>query len=297
MSQAGKKDETGPAFREIPFFEGMTNHLIMRTFIALTGLVLIVAILFTGCTSEKPGGLPLPTPIDTFPITTPVTTIGTSPVPATAVPLTTPGQVDLSIRASPEKYSPLMSSTVGIGLTPQYSGSAAAVYSWNTSYGYFISWNATDSKVTPYNSSIDTSDPTIYWSYSPDDMGKEKPPVTVRLIVKTPPRTHGGGGTFAWKDLQISWENTDTAVITEAACGIQNCHGMEISCGKNIAEMCTMEYQLGDKCRSLASCQNVNGSCSVVKQEGYTVCMSCVEECNKTSGGDPAKAFACESRC
>lgn len=270
----------------------------MKLIIALPGILLILTILFTGCTTEKPGGIPITTPIDTTPVTQPVTTPVTSSVTGTGVPLTTPpGPVELSIRASPEKYSPLMSSTVGIGLTPHYTGAGPVVYSWNTSYGYFVSWNATDGKVTQYNESIDTSDPTIYWSYSPDDMGKEKPPVTIRLIVKTPPRTHGGNGTIAWKDLHIIWEQNDTAVVSREPCGIQNCHGMEISCGPNVVEMCTMEYQLGDKCRGLASCQNINGSCSVVKQEGYTKCVSCVEECNRTAGSDPMKAFECESRC
>jgi len=269
----------------------------MRPFIALTGILLIIAILFAGCTTEKPGGTPIPSPIDTTPVVQPVTTPVTPSATGTVIPLTTPGIVDVSIQASPQKYSPHMSSTVGIGLTPQYTGSGPVVYSWNTSYGHFVSWNATDGKVTQYNESIDTVDPTIYWTYSPDDMGKEKPPVTIRLIVKTPPRTHGGSGTLAWKDLHLTWENTDTAVVSEQPCGIQNCHGMVISCGPKVVEMCTMEYQMGDKCRNLATCQNINGSCSVVKQEGYSKCVSCVEECNRTAGADPVKAFECESRC
>jgi hypothetical protein len=171
------------------------------------------------------------------------------------------------------------------------------VYSWNTSYGHFISWNAPDWKVIRHNETVDTTNQTIYWTYSPEDMGKEKPPVTIRLIVQTPPRVHGGSGTIAWKDIQINWENIDTAVIARTGCGIQNCHGMEISCGPNIVEMCTMEYTLGDKCRNLASCQNINGTCTVVKQEGYSTCVSCVEQCNRTAGGDPTKAYECESRC
>lgn len=184
----------------------------MRPFILLTGILLIIALLFTGCTSEKPTGSPVPTPIDT---TKPVTTLVTPAGTVTGVPLTTPEVLDIPIRASPEKYSPLMSSTVGIALTPIYNGSGAVVYGWNTSYGYFIGWNAPDWKVNRYNETVDTTNQTIYWSYSPDDMGKEKPPVTVRLIIKTPPRVHGGNGTIAWKDIQITWEDTDTAVIAQ----------------------------------------------------------------------------------
>ncbi|MBP7120101.1 MAG: hypothetical protein KBA49_02570 [Methanolinea sp.] len=189
----------------------MTDHCSMNKFILLPGLLLLVAILFTGCTTEPSAGLPLVTPVDTTPIVTPQTPSGT----VVGNPLTTPGPVEISIKASPEKYIPLMSSTVGIGLTPIYTGSVDVVYSWNTSYGYFISWNAPDGKVNQLGDTVETTNETIYWSYPHDDMGKEKPPVTVRLIIKRPPRVHGGSGTIAWKDIHIDWENTDTAVIEQ----------------------------------------------------------------------------------
>lgn len=188
----------------------------MKQFILLPGLLLLVAILFTGCTTERPADLPLSTPIDTTQPVSPMTTPVTPSETVASVPLITPDRVDISIRASPEKYIPLMSSTVGIGLTPIYTGSVDVVYSWNTSYGHFISWNASDGKVNQIGDTVETTNETIYWSYSPDDMGKEKPPVTIRLIVKRPPRVHGGSGTIAWKDVHINWENTDTAVIEQA---------------------------------------------------------------------------------
>lgn len=189
------------------------NHYPMKQIILLPGLLLLVAILFTGCITERPADLPLSTPIDTTLPVTPVTTPVTPSGIVAGVPLITPDLVDISIQASPEKYNPLMSSTVGIGLTPLYAGSAAVVYNWTASYGHFISWNAQDWKVIQHGDSVETINQTIYWSYSPDDMGKEKPPVTIRVIIKRPPRVHGGGGTIAWKDIHIHWENTDTAVI------------------------------------------------------------------------------------
>jgi hypothetical protein len=271
----------------------------MRFSFVIPVIFCILALLLTGCTGQNGGSLPVSpaatSPVETV-ITTPITSVTqSSPVPG--APLTTPALGGLTIEATPEKYSPIMSSTVGIRLTPHYDTPAAVVYNWTTNYGYFLSWNAPDWKVNQHGENIDTTNETIYWTYSPEDMGKEKPPVTIRLIIKTPPRNHGGNGTIAWKDIHITWENTDTAVIAQAACGIQNCHGMEISCGPNVVEMCTMQYMLGDKCRSLASCQNINGSCTVVKQEGYSKCVSCVEECIRTAGSDPVKAFECESRC
>ena len=40
-------------------------------------------------------------------------------------------------------YTPLMSSTPGIGLTPNVSGfnPADAEFTWNASYGHFLDWS------------------------------------------------------------------------------------------------------------------------------------------------------------
>lgn len=187
----------------------------MRPIILLPG-ILIIGLLFSGCISGNTGGNPAVTPTAITPIVEPVTTLPTPSGTVTGIPLVTPEVLDIPIRASPEKYSPYMSSTVGIGLTPVYNGTTAVVYSWNASYGYFISWNAPDWTVNRQNATVETTNQTIYWSYSPEDMGKEKPPVTIRLVIKTPPRVHGGNGTIAWKDIHITWENTDTAAIAPA---------------------------------------------------------------------------------
>jgi hypothetical protein len=175
--------------------------------------VIIIALLLAGCTSTGPAETPVITPtiitqVPGAPVTPP-----TISVPESSENLNTPGPVGLTVRASPTRYSPMMSSTVGIGLTPDYPGPGPVVYFWNTTYGYFVRWNAPDFRVIQYNDSVENADPTIYWSYPVADMGREKPPVTIRLIVKTPPRTHGGNGTIAWKDIHIGWEGNDTAVF------------------------------------------------------------------------------------
>jgi hypothetical protein len=175
--------------------------------------IIIIALLFAGCISTNQGN----SPVTTSDIITQVPGVPATPatvsIPESLGDLTTPGPVNLTVRASPTRYSPMMSSTVGIGLTPYYSGPGPVVFSWNTTYGYFVGWNAPDFKVIQFNGSVENANPTIYWSYPAADMGKEKPPVTIRLIVKTPPRTHGGNGTIAWKDIRIGWEGNDTALI------------------------------------------------------------------------------------
>ncbi len=58
--------------------------------------------------------------------------------------------------------------------------------------------------------------PTLHGSYSPDEKSKEKPPVTIRLVLQTERLIHGGSegrGTIDWKDIHIRWEGNDTAVV------------------------------------------------------------------------------------
>lgn len=83
----------------------------------------------------------------------------------------------------------------------------------------------------------------------------------------------------------------------QSNCGIENCHGLEITCGSNIPEVCSLDYQLGDKCRQFAKCQIVNGRCQLVEDEDFQKCKSCVENCLKLYENDPLKLFNCEADC
>ncbi len=80
-------------------------------------------------------------------------------------------------------------------------------------------------------------------------------------------------------------------------CGMENCHGMDITCGQNVPEVCTGEYLLGDKCRPFASCEVVNGKCQLIKSERFGACKSCVEKCLSDFKNDYIRAFDCGEDC
>lgn len=81
-------------------------------------------------------------------------------------------------------------------------------------------------------------------------------------------------------------------------CGIENCHGLEITCGPNVPEMCLTIYKLGDFCREYVRCQLLDGQCRVIKDEKFDTCKQCVEDCLKTTGpADSMKIFDCETLC
>lgn len=84
--------------------------------------------------------------------------------------------------------------------------------------------------------------------------------------------------------------------VSSQKCGIESCHGLEITCGPNIPDVCTMIYQFGDRCRQYASCGKVNGECQLVQSAKFDECKSCVEKCLRDFQ-DVIEASECESKC
>ena len=80
---------------------------------------------------------------------------------------------------------------------------------------------------------------------------------------------------------------------TASRCGVQECHGLDITCGPNVPQVCTEIYMLGDFCRAYINCSTVNGACSLELNDQFTSCKNCVSECT----GDAMEAFDCEAVC
>jgi hypothetical protein len=71
-------------------------------------------------------------------------------------------------------------------------------------------------------------------------------------------------------------------------CGIENCHGLDISCGSDIPDFCTEIYMLGDFCRQYVNCGIIGGECKLLDNPLFEECKSCVEKCSD---------FECEEEC
>lgn len=79
---------------------------------------------------------------------------------------------------------------------------------------------------------------------------------------------------------------------TEPSCGFMSCHGLDLSCGFDAPQMCTMEYRIGDFCRQYATCEVQGDRCELIVDPAFETCKSCVEQCTDTED-----AFACEENC
>jgi len=120
---------------------------------------------------------------------------------------------DITIQIDRDVYTPLMSSTVGIGLTPvnTLEGSPEIVkYHWHTDYGYFVAWDSPDFKVRLLGQEVINNEEKIYWSYDPNEMGTEKPSVEISLQMESA----RSGRVLAGARLKIEWEDQDTAKVT-----------------------------------------------------------------------------------
>jgi hypothetical protein len=119
-------------------------------------------------------------------------------------------KTSLRVTASPQRYSPLMSSTPGIGLTPAATGftAADAVFSWNATQGEFLSWSAPDYTVTPLKSPVTNHGDEIYWSFT--GKSASSAPVIITVVAEDP----GSGTILGTSRVTLAWDG-DYAVTVQ----------------------------------------------------------------------------------
>jgi len=116
----------------------------------------------------------------------------------------------LTIDASPQVYSPLMSSTVGIGFTPNVSGlkTAGVEYEWSATYGHFVDWSAPNYTVNTLSEPVVNHGEKIYWSFIE---APESPPAPVVITVTE--RDITSKKPIASSSMTLSWKNNITVVV------------------------------------------------------------------------------------
>jgi hypothetical protein len=115
----------------------------------------------------------------------------------------------IKIIADRISYTPILSSTVGIGLMPSYTSKDKSIkYHWKTSYGEFLDWSSADSKVHELGADVTNNGQKIFWTYDPRDMGKNKPQVKIFLTVED-----ASGRIADASTIELIWEHHDVARI------------------------------------------------------------------------------------
>jgi hypothetical protein len=139
-------------------------------------------------------------------------TPGAAPTPTPARIVSQP--LTLAINATPTRYAPVMSSTIGIRLTPVNTSGILppdARYTWETTFGTFYHWGPPDYRVVELAPNYSGTVEPVYWSYFSEHGEKDRRPVTITLTVSEP----STGRILASAGLRIGWEPPDsfTAVV------------------------------------------------------------------------------------
>jgi len=114
--------------------------------------------------------------------------------------------LSIQINASPPRYNPAMSSTIGIRLEPVNTSGIIppnAQFTWATTFGSFYHWGPPDFKVVELGSRYSGTRDPVYWSYFSEHIEKERQPVNITLTVVEP----STGAILANASLGISWED------------------------------------------------------------------------------------------
>ena len=150
------------------------------------------------------------------PATTPagVTTTGCAGDVCSFVPSSTAPVKGTSLRieASPQRYSPMMSSTPGIGLTPNVTGfnASAALFTWNASYGQFLSWNAPDYTVNQLGGTASSHGGKLYWSFI-DKPSSTTKPVIITVTAKDP----ATGAVLGTSTVTLAWDGDNAVTVKD----------------------------------------------------------------------------------
>jgi hypothetical protein len=158
-------------------------------------ITLSMLILTAGCVDSAPKNPP------EIPASTCSVDTGVCPVPIPGI---------LRIDASPQIYSPTMSSTIGIGLTPNVSGfnTTGAQFEWNATYGQFLDWSAPDYTVNRLSQPVINHGEKIFWSFT-----EEPASPTVPVIITVTARDVQSQKVIGTSRLTLGWKDSITVIV------------------------------------------------------------------------------------
>lgn len=135
--------------------------------------------------------------------------------------ITTPKHypTNVSITVDQYYYSPTISKTNGIGITPTNLTRAEILpvkKRWTTTYGYILVERPPSQKIViegqdtiPENDLLSPKTNTVYWTFDSNDIGKDKPVTKIRLQLLDPITSKPVTNTT----FRIEWETRDVAFL------------------------------------------------------------------------------------
>jgi len=118
-------------------------------------------------------------------------------------------KTSVTLTASPLRYSPMMSSTPGIGITVDANGFDAdrSLFVWNATHGNFFTWGPVNYTVNEVGNPVTNHGEKLYWSFT------KKPSSIIEPVVITVTATDATTGRMMGSsNVVLVWEG-DNAVM------------------------------------------------------------------------------------
>jgi hypothetical protein len=133
-----------------------------------------------------------------------------SVVPAPSPLATTKAVASVRLEATPQRYSPIMSSTPGIALSVNAPGinTATTNFTWTASYGRFLSWNPPDYTISELDAKVTNHGEKLYWSYTEKPASTDKP-VTITVTAKD----SASGSVLGSSTVTLSWDGSNAVMV------------------------------------------------------------------------------------
>jgi len=134
-----------------------------------------------------------------------------TPTPVTTTPTTSiVTKTSVTLTANPQRYSPMMSSTPGIGIWVDANGFDAvrSQFAWNATFGNFYSWGPADSTVKEVGNPTTNHGEILYWSFT------QKPASTRDPVVITVTATDSATGRMLGSaNVVLQWDGYNAVMV------------------------------------------------------------------------------------
>lgn len=133
-------------------------------------------------------------------------------VPAQHPTLSVVTKTSVTLTASPQRYSPIMSSTPGIAISVDANGFEAdrARFAWNATYGNFYHWGPVNYTVNEVGNPVTNQGEKLYWSYTDFPVSTSNP--VIITVSATEIKT---GRMLGSSRINLGWEENNAVTVKE----------------------------------------------------------------------------------
>ena len=121
-------------------------------------------------------------------------------------------KTSVTLTASPQRYSPIMSSTPGIGITVDANGFDAdrSRFAWNATYGNFYSWGPINYTVNEVGNPVINHGEKLYWSFT------QKPAsILVPVVITVTATDSATGRMWGSSNVVLVWDGDNAVMLKD----------------------------------------------------------------------------------